>query len=206
MGHMMDQTPRKRDKEASKQALMQAGLSAFSTHGYDAATTKMIATEAGLNEQLITRYFGGKAGLLLALLGSFVDEEATGDVYPAAAADVETEVRQFLLYRDHRFLELQDFFRAYLPLSMRDASVRDSLRPILLRETAVLRERLAALQERGLVRADADLDAASMIVGGLSFHVSFLLRVNLDLPPDRLKRIIAEFVRYVARGLAPVPR
>ncbi|MFD2184627.1 TetR/AcrR family transcriptional regulator [Rhodoplanes azumiensis] len=201
----MDQTVRKRDKEASKQALMQAGLSAFSTRGYDAATTKMIAADAGLNEQLITRYFGGKAGLLLAILASFVDEEANGRIYPAPAEDVETEIRQFLLYRHQKLLVLQDFFRAYLPLSLRDDAIRDSLRPILLRESAVLRDRLVALQGRGLIRADADLEAVSMIIGGLSFHASFLLRVNLDLPDDRLDHIISEFVRCMTLALAPMP-
>ena len=49
----METAPRKRDREASKQAFMQAGLTVFSKLGYDAATTRAIAAEAGLNEQLI---------------------------------------------------------------------------------------------------------------------------------------------------------
>ena len=67
---------------------MRAGVKAFATRGHDAATTKMIAAEAGLNEQLITRYFGGKAGLLLALVGAFVDENSNNRSYPPAAAAV----------------------------------------------------------------------------------------------------------------------
>ena len=42
----MNDAPRKRDKEASKQALLRAGLEVFSKYGYDAGTTKMVATEA----------------------------------------------------------------------------------------------------------------------------------------------------------------
>jgi len=198
----MDKAPRKRDREASKQAFMQAGLRVFSECGYDAATTKAIAAEAGLNEQLITRYFGGKAGLLLEILASFVDQELDGANYPAAAGTVEEEILQFLRYRDSKLLELQDFFRAFLPMSLRDGSIRDKLRPILLRETAVLRDRLEALQTRGHIRPDADLEAVSMIVGGLSFHISFMLRVNLDLSAQHLDRIVAEFVRDMASGLA----
>ena len=151
MGRVMDERPRKRDKEASKQALMRAGLVAFSTHGYDAATTKLIAAEAGLNEQLITRYFGGKAGLLLTLVGAFVDEDTNERNYPPPAADVEMEIRQFLVHRHRRYLELQDFFRAFLPLSMRDASIRGTLETIVLRETAALRDRLLELQKHGLI-------------------------------------------------------
>ena len=81
---MQEKMPRKRDKEASKQALLRAGLDVFSKYGYEASTTKMVAAEAGLNEQLITRYFGGKSGLLLAALAAFIDEEAD-DYYPPAA-------------------------------------------------------------------------------------------------------------------------
>jgi AcrR family transcriptional regulator len=201
----MDERPRRRDKEASKQALLRAGLSAFSTHGYDAATTKSIAAEAGLNEQLITRYFGGKAGLLLALVANFADEEASERNYPPPVADVEAEIRQFLLHRHRLYLELQDFFRAFLPLSMRDASIRGSLEAIVLRETAMLRERLLEHQRRGRIRADADLEAVSLMIGGQSFHISFLLRVNTNLYDDLLTRLILEFARCMARGLAPTP-
>ena len=203
MGRVMDERPRKRDKEASKQALMRAGLASFSTHGYDAATTKLIAAEAGLNEQLITRYFGGKAGLLLTLVGAFVDEDTNERNYPPPAADVETEIRQFLAHRHRRYLELQDFFRAFLPLSMRDASIRGTLETIVLRETAALRDRLLELQKHGLIRADVDLEAASLMIGGQSFHISFLLRVNTNLRDDLLTRMISEFARCMARGLAP---
>lgn len=198
----MERAPRKRDREASKQAFMQAGLRVFSEHGYDAATTKAIAAEAGLNEQLITRYFGGKAGLLLEILASFVDQERDGANHPPAAATVEEEILQFLRHRNGRLLELQDFFRAFLPMSLHDGSIRDRLRPILLRESSVLRDCLAALQERGSIRRDADVEAASMIVGGLSFHISFLMRVNLDLSDEYFERIVSEFGRDMAAGLA----
>ena len=201
----MDERPRKRDKEASKQALMRAGLAAFSTHGYDAATTKLIADQAGLNEQLITRYFGGKAGLLLTLVGSFVDEDFNERHYPPPAADVETEISQFLLHRHRRLFELQDFFRAFLPLSMRDASIRGTMQTIVMRESTILRERLSELQKRGLIRADADLEADSMLIGGQSFHISFLLRVHTNLRDELLTRLISEYARSMARALGPAP-
>ncbi len=198
----MQKMPRKRDKEASKQALLRAGLDVFSKYGYEAATTKMVAAEAGLNEQLITRYFGGKSGLLLAALAAFVDEEAT-DYYPSAAQDVETEIRQFLFYRHGRYLEMQDFFRIFVPLSLVDASIREKLEPILLRAAPILRDRLVRLQKRHLVRADADLITASLMVVGQSFFISFLLRFTTSIEDDRFKRMMSDFASYMANGLAP---
>jgi len=202
----MDQTPRKRDKEASKRALLRAGLKVFSTYGYDAATTKKVAAEAGLNEQLISRYFGGKAGLLLAVLTDFLDEEANDSNYPPAIANgVEEELRHFLLYRHARLLAMQGFFRTFVPLSFLDASIKERLEPVLLLAAGVLFDRLTALQKRHLIRADADLESASLMANGVSFFVSFMLRVSTTIDETHLTRMISEFAADMAHGLAPPP-
>lgn len=200
----MDQKTRKRDKEASKQALLRAGLELFSKYGYDASTTKMVAAEAGLNEQLITRYFGGKQGLLLAILSAFLDGEANDSNYPAAADSVEGEIKQFLLYRHLRFFELRDFFCTFVPRIIIDPSIRDSLQAIVIRQDAMLRDRLSELQKRHLIRADVDLEAVGLMVCAQSFHTSFMARVSTNLDDAYLTHMISEFARYMARGLAPL--
>src|SRR3546814_6908183 len=53
---------RRRDKAATKQALLAAAGEVFAERGYDAATTREVAQQAGVNEKLIQRYFGGKEG------------------------------------------------------------------------------------------------------------------------------------------------
>ncbi len=201
----MNQKPRKRDKEASKRALLRAGLEVFSKYGYDASTTKMVAAEAGLNEQLISRYFGGKAGLLLAVLAAFLDEEANDSNYPPAANGVEEEIRRYLLYRHTRFVELQGFFCTFVPLSILDASIRARLEPVLQLAAAVLRDRLSGLQKRHLIRPDADLENVSLMVIGQSFFISFMLRVSTNIDDTHLKRMILEFAAIIACGLAPAP-
>jgi AcrR family transcriptional regulator len=201
----MKETPRKRDKEASKQALLRAGLEVFSKYGYDAGTTKMVATEAGLSEELITRYFGGKAGLLLAILAAFVDEEAHHPDYPPAADSAEEEISQFLLHRHARLLESQSLLRTLVPRVILDAAMRDKLEPILAREATVLHERLSGLQQRRLIRQDADLESATLMISGQSFQISFILRVSSNIGDAHLRHVLSEFASYMARGLAPLP-
>ena len=198
----MEQKPRKRDKEASMQTLMRAGLEVFSKYGYDAATTKTVAAEAGLNEQLITRYFGGKAGLLLAVLKAFVDEKANETDYPAPAGSVEEEIRNFLMYRHARLLETLEFFRTFVPRLIVDASIRDKLQETMLHQHYMLRERLAALKKRRLIRADVDLEAAGLMMSAQSFFISFMVRVSTNLDDAYLRHQISEFAKYMARGLA----
>ena len=160
-GEFMEQIQRKRDKEASKQSLLRAGLEVFSKYGYDAATTKTVAAEAGLNEQLITRYFGGKGGLLMAILSAFVEEEANDCTYPPAVDSVQAEIEHFLLHRHARFLETLEFFRTFVPRAMVDQSIRDQLEDIIVKRRYVLRDRLSELQQRHLIAADVDLDSAA---------------------------------------------
>jgi hypothetical protein len=59
---------RKRDRAGKQRALMLAALRLFATKGYEATTTREIASAAGCAEGLIHRYFKGKAGLLPALV------------------------------------------------------------------------------------------------------------------------------------------
>jgi len=47
----------------SREAILIAALSSFSRKGFDAATTRDIATRAGVNHGLIPYYFGGKLKL-----------------------------------------------------------------------------------------------------------------------------------------------
>jgi TetR/AcrR family transcriptional regulator, regulator of cefoperazone and chloramphenicol sensitivity len=199
----MTEQPRKRDREASTRAILRAGLEVFSRCGYDAATTKMVSAEAGLNERLITRYFGGKAGLLLAILSTFVEEEASDTNYPPPADCLEEEFRHFLLYRHARLLESLEFFRTFVPRAMVDLSIRDRLEEILVRRRYILHDRMAELQRRHLMRADADLDAACFMMAAQSFYVSFMARVSTNLDDARLKYQLMEFAKYMARGLAP---
>lgn len=55
--------PRARDAEATQQAILEAAVAAFARHGYDGASTREIAREAGVDARLITRYFGSKERL-----------------------------------------------------------------------------------------------------------------------------------------------
>jgi AcrR family transcriptional regulator len=52
-----------RDAARTREQLLQVARGAFARHGYDGTTVRSIAASAGVAPNLITRYFGGKAGL-----------------------------------------------------------------------------------------------------------------------------------------------
>ncbi len=60
-------------EEAARARLLQAAFLVFAQHGFEAATTRMVAAEAKVNLAAIPYYFGGKEGLYHAVVQSMVD-------------------------------------------------------------------------------------------------------------------------------------
>ncbi len=54
---------RKRDPERTRERILEAAAVEFGEHGYAGARISAIAKRAGVNQQLISYYFDGKAGL-----------------------------------------------------------------------------------------------------------------------------------------------
>jgi TetR/AcrR family transcriptional regulator len=60
----------KRDPEATRQALLRAGVELFSERGFDGVPIEEVADRAGVNKALISYHFRGKRGLYVAILDS----------------------------------------------------------------------------------------------------------------------------------------
>ncbi|MFC6879841.1 MULTISPECIES: TetR/AcrR family transcriptional regulator [Actinomadura] len=58
----------KRNREATRQRLLEAARDLFGEHGYDGVTVRMIASAAEANMALVNRYFGSKAALFAEVL------------------------------------------------------------------------------------------------------------------------------------------
>jgi AcrR family transcriptional regulator len=194
---------RRRDKEATKAALLGAGAQVFAARGYDAATTREVAQAAGVNEQLIQRYFGGKSGLLLAIIERFAEEERRCCTLPPPCEGVEAEIRGFLEYQLRRAHEIGDFTRVALHRSLCDPEVAQEIgRHFGATRVPLLRQRLAALREQGLIAADADLEAAATALASLSFGLAFVDQLIFGADCGHLRRVIGHVAQTYARGLA----
>jgi AcrR family transcriptional regulator len=73
------QEPRRRDAHRTRQRLIEVAGRHFAEHGYDGTSVHAVAREAGVAANLITRYFGGKAGLFAA--ATTIDLQARA-IYP----------------------------------------------------------------------------------------------------------------------------
>ncbi|HYZ26232.1 MAG TPA: helix-turn-helix domain-containing protein [Geminicoccaceae bacterium] len=195
---------RRRDREVTKQALLAAGLRVFAERGYDAATTREVAQAAGVNEQLIQRYFGGKEGLLVAIIERFGEEERRCCAMPPPCESLEAEIRGFLDFQLEHATTIGDFSKVALHRSLCDREVaREIGRQFAETRVPLLHQRLEALRERGLIDRDADLEAAATALSSLSFGLAFVDQVVFGADCERLRRVTRHVARVYAAGLAP---
>ena len=81
--------PRKRDAQATRAAILEAGKAQFARLGYDRVALRDIAAEAGADVALIKRYFGGKEALFTeALKASFRSDRLKGWNRVSFAGDI----------------------------------------------------------------------------------------------------------------------
>jgi AcrR family transcriptional regulator len=121
---------KKRDRSASEGRLLKAAEETFSKCGFSAATTRMIALKAKVNESLIGRYFDGKMGLLLGVITHYIkeDEDRAQLPYPAQAT-VLKELLGFAQYKFEKDCEKNfDIFKIVLSQTMVDAKFNKVIR------------------------------------------------------------------------------
>lgn len=79
---------RGRAAERTRERILQAAVEEFGAKGYAGARTAGIAARAGVNQQLISYYFGGKRGLLDELRARWREHE--GSLVPEGASLAES--------------------------------------------------------------------------------------------------------------------
>ncbi len=91
---------RKRDPQRTRERILDAALVEFGEHGFAGARISAIARRAGVNQQLISYYFEGKAGLFRALHNRWQQLSAQLNQTSAPFADVlDNFVRASIQYR-----------------------------------------------------------------------------------------------------------
>jgi len=177
----------KRNRIATESSLKSAAARLFSKKGFEGTRTLEIAKEAGVNEALITRYFGGKEGLLLAILKE--DESSSafigGDAFQTSADEVPL-VQEGLSLRDAllvffragevRVREREEFMRIALSRSLIDEEMAKVVREKLIdRFRLRLQNSLSGYLSRANLSPD-EIEAISMLLAASNHTFNFLCK------------------------------
>jgi TetR/AcrR family transcriptional regulator, regulator of cefoperazone and chloramphenicol sensitivity len=76
------QEDKRKSRSGTGERLLETAIDIFGKHGYEAATTRMITSQAKVNISAIPYYFGGKEGLYRAVISHIVEiiQRETGDI------------------------------------------------------------------------------------------------------------------------------
>ena len=147
----------------SRERILEAAARVYAKHGFRGATTRRIAIEAGVNEVTLFRTFGSKSVLLEAVLAANTGAPPSLPEHPR---NPEQELREFVQASLDRVREM----RPLLVHSMGEFEERPEAAEFACRGRTVVHETitryLKELQDRGLSSADADVDAAAVIMIG----------------------------------------
>ncbi len=186
--------------EDRREQIMDAALRVFANKGFDRASNKDIAREAGITTGLIYHYFESKGALLKSLL------EERSPLYQIRQLYNETEPQPpDLLLRSlaNRVLDLvedrkiQPVFRIFLPELLFNQTISNLGLMGIQEGTRYLEAYLQKQMEAGVLRrADASL-AAQTFMGGV---MGFILRRQLMHDPMALKYTRAEVVDYLVES------
>jgi AcrR family transcriptional regulator len=199
--------PGERDKDRRQRSLIEAANAVFAEHGYDAATTREVAERAGCSEGLIHRYFGGKRGLLLAVMECKAAEVLEG--LRAALPDCDSvaeDIEQILLWPLDISWEYRDFMRVAVSQATIDPELgRSAARSIHNQRVTLVLERLHRHRDAGRVRRDVDLEAVAHAIAGVGFMLGFMAQIVLGTDREYAQRTTTAFVSALAHGICTEP-
>lgn len=169
---------RRRDRHATEAAFIAAATSIFGQRGFEATTTKAVAQRAGYSEALIQQYFGGKEGLLLAV----IQHEGGGETEMAdfydrpLAADLVSEARETLSFAIDTLGRRATGLRIVLARVLVDPNFKNGFNQATVRNLAkrALVVRLQQHRDLGRLHSAADPEAAAELLISLAFQLGFV--------------------------------
>src|SRR2546427_2660538 len=142
----------KRDPTAKQQALISAATKLFATRGYEATTTQGIAACAGCAEGLIHRYFGGKRGLLLALIEHVASQDLVELTDLPLASTLAAEYLQLIRWEIESMWQDRNFLRVIMARALVEPDFGKVLRKVgLSRHVPAFVERLGHFEQYRLL-------------------------------------------------------
>ena len=197
---------RKQNRPARERALVEAAVRLFASRGYEATTTREIAAAAGCAEGLIHRYFGGKEGLLLAIVRHRVSQEVSDlSLKLLPAHTVEHEIVQLVEFELERIWEDREFFRVIVPQALLDASYGQMLANVgPMQRAKAITERLKKFRECRSLPKD-ELESIAHAISVLAFSFGFLRPVMLGQDQDSARQMAATIARFLGQGLSSPP-
>ena len=204
--NLMNTRSRTRNRPKREQALVAAASYLFATFGFESTTTRQIAARAACAEGLIHRYFGGKEGLLLAIVRSRASQEAltlNQRIWPAE--NLEEEILGLVLAEVDRMWDDREFLSVIIPRALLDSSLAEVIhRTCVAQRTKAIGDRLQAFVECSAL-PKAELEALANFVAVTGFMFGFMRPAVLGQDRSQARAMAIDLTKMMGRNLSSIP-
>ncbi len=198
--------PHKRSSRVhTENALRDAAMKVFAKFGYDGATTREIAKRAKANETLIQRYFGGKQGLLEAILSADFESGAKSRCMKSLQGDSLLEVLTSFFSAECSEIETEkEFMKVAVSRAILDSKIGSIVKKgIYTTRLPAMEKQVKDLQASGIIRPDIPALELAYSLASFSFVVGFFGKIVYRTPPELLDRVVQTFSKVLIEGLLP---
>ncbi len=198
--------PRLRNPAAKRESLIVAATKLFAHRGYEATRTAEIAARAGCAEGLIHRYFGGKKGLLLALIQHRVSKEVVELTHQLPnAPTLEEEVLQLVEWEVRNMWRDRDFLRVIISRGLVEPRVGKVLSQAgLARHVPALVQRLKHFKRRRSL-SDEEMEGLAQAIKTIGLVFGFIRPCLLQQDRRAARNMATTIARIMVHGVSGCP-
>ncbi|GAB4514839.1 MAG: TetR/AcrR family transcriptional regulator [Anaerolineae bacterium] len=173
--------------------VFRAVMQVIIARGYDGATTRQLATAAGISEVTLFRKYGSKAELIRRAV-AHIAEEMNFEAVVRYTGDVVADLLRIV----ERYLTLMqtygEFMAVLIPEMHRHPELRDAMaRPFQVMQA--IGELLARYQEEGVLRPEHPLHSAAALLGPLVyFAMARGTTFEAQIPPAEPETHVLRFL------------
>jgi len=186
---------------STRERILEAASTEFAERGFAGATTRGIATRAGVNEVTLFRHFGNKQELFAAVLGRGAQARAL--IQKTVEALYELPPREALFQAGLQQLVGLEQNLPWLRLQIIEPGTGPTgMKVPGFRYRSTIAGYIREWQRRGVLRADLDPDIAgeSFAVGIFGFVLANKVVFPSDSPPTR-EAFVRQFVDIFLTGM-----
>jgi AcrR family transcriptional regulator len=189
--------------DETRQRILLAAAQVFAEQGYARATTRILASAAGVNEVTLFRHFGNKHNLFAAVIDEYAASAVTADLQARLTGDY----RQDLIAMGGYVLQVLLERRGAVRLMLCEASHFPKVREVMAQNPRQLRQVLAGYlqhqMENGRIRK-LHPEVAAQAFWGMFFAYAISLGILAEpvSPELSTEDLVAQFVDIFVRGTA----
>ena len=181
-------TARRKYASAQREHILNSAATVFTERGFERATTKLIAAEAGLSEGALYHHFKGKRDLLVGVLQRVIGGAQVEGGGGGGAADMHERYRRAINNRvRHAHPQMTTFF-AVLSAVLADEKLAEQVRTDLLEPGIERAERSLQASISGGTMRPLDVPAAARLVYAIFMGIELLAQIG----DEESRRLVEE--------------